>query len=279
MKKLSILLVLNVLFFAGFGASGASAQKKTVKKKAAASKLDWRGMWSVPSRFAGGTLTVLSVSAGKFTFQLDAINGANMGTLEGFAVIKGAKAFFDDRAQTGRKTDKVGCLLTFTHKGAYIDIKQSKECDYYAGNAVMFEGEFHKNTMVLREENFVDLNVFPDKAVDWKFRELVDRDYENFLNSFHLITEEENLDPFGAKVFSACVRGVCPYNAGIIMYNELGQFWAAVVFAAGEQKVFINYYSNVPEWTGKMPKTIEKWAKEKESLNENVTVNFKSIEN
>jgi hypothetical protein len=276
MNKFLIFMIAGVLLTAGFGAGTVSAQKKTVKKTVAASKVNWSGMWSVPSRFYGATLTINRVTATQFEFELEANNGANTGSISGTASIKGRQAFFDDRKATEKDASKYGCRLTFTHKGTFIDIQETSECDNYAGNAVYFTGEYQKNAMVVKESDLVALEVFPDKKLDAKFRRLVGTDYELFLESFHLIGEDEDADGFGAKVFSACVRGMCPWNAGIIMYDAKGNFWAAVMNVEGEGKSFAHYYTNVPVWTDKLPKTIEKWVDDKRSMNDNLTVVFKS---
>jgi hypothetical protein len=280
MNKIIGLFVVCVLFLAGFGAQNVAGQKKIKKKAVALKKVEWYGMWSVPSRFRGANLTINLVTAKKFDFKLEASNGANQGEISGRALINGAKAFFDDRNSTEKDAEKTGCRLTFTHKGAYIDVEQTDECDSYAGNAVFFTGKYQKDAMVLKENDFVSNDVFPDKATDDKFKALVGKDYERFLDAFHLINEEENLDAFGAKAVSACVRGICPWNAGIIMYNEAGNFWAAVMELEDEtDATFVNYYTNVPDWTGKLPKTIENWVTDKRKMNDNLTVRFKKIDN
>jgi hypothetical protein len=278
MNKVFGLFVAAVLFLAGFGAQNVSGQRKVKKKVVALKKVEWYGMWSVPSRFAGANLTINLVTAKKFDFTLEASNGANQGEISGRATVSGAKAFFDDRNSTEKDAEKVGCRLTFTHKGAYIDIEQTSECDSYAGNAVVFAGKYQKDSMILKEDDFVYFDVFPDAATDNKFKKLVGADYEKFLNSFHLITEEENIDAFGAKVFSACVRGMCPFNAAIIMYNEAGNFWAAVIYPDKADKMMIDYYSNAAGWKGKLPQTIENWVNEKKKMNDDVVLNFKSKE-
>lgn len=270
-----------ILFFGIFSQKSVSAQKRPIKKAVVAPKNDWVGVWKVPSRFADSTLTVTKAAAGKFQFELAASNGANTGAISGYAVIKGAKAVFDDRQQTGEAAEKLGCRLTFTHKGKFIDVEQTAECQQYAGNAVYFAAvyfaaEYYKDSRKIEKDDFVALEVFPNAAFDAKFKSLVGKDYEKFLESFHMVYEEADLDALGAKVFVACVRGICPYNAGIIMYDKAGNLWAAVIYPSDAERMIINYYSNAREWTGKLPKTIEAWANDKKNLNENVTITFKN---
>lgn len=267
MKRTFLIFTFVGLFFGVFGAVDISAQKRVV----------WNGVWSVPSRFTPSTLTIKPLPAGKFKFKIEAMNGANMGEVSGVAVIKGTKAYFDDR-KSGKKADEVyGCKLTFTHKGSLIDVDMNNECLSYAGSGVYFANYYYKGKPKVKEDNFVVLEVFPNLTLDRKFKALVgNKDYERFLNSFHQIGEDEDLDGLGAKVFSACVRGMCPYWAGIIMYDAKGNLWAVVLDDSVEDKIFAYYYTNADGWTDKMPKTIEKFVNEKRDLNTNFTLIFKN---
>jgi hypothetical protein len=257
MKKTYLHLAFIGLFFAAFGASEAAAQKR----------FPWRGVWSVPSRFTPSTLTIKSVSAKSFGFKIDAMNGANMGEVSGVAKIAGNKAFFDDR-QSKDKDSRYGCRLTFTHRGTFIDVDMNDKCLSYAGSGVYFANKYYKGKPKVKEDNFVVLEVFPNMTLDRKFKALVGADYEKFLDSFHQIYPEDDLDGFGAKTFSACVRGICPFTAGIIMYDKKGNIWAAVLDDSTEDQIFAHYYTNAPGWSDKLPVTIEKWTAEKREFND-----------
>jgi hypothetical protein len=153
----------------------------------------------------------------------------------------------------------------------------SDECFSYAGSGVFFSNKYYKGKPKVAENDFVYLEVFPDMTLDRRFKELVGSDYERFLDSFHQIFPEDDLDALGAKAFSACVRGICPYTAGIIMYDEKGNLWAAVLDDGAEDKIFANYYTNAPGWADKLPRTIEKWVTEKRDFNDgNLTVVYKN---
>ena len=274
MKKFISAAVLFVLLTAVFGVETVSAQKKF---KRTTSKSSWSGVWKVPSRYRGSVLTIKKATARGFYFELAAINGANMGDIDGYATIAGKKAFYDDRKAKVEDSEKHGCQLTFTHKGAFIDVEQNDDCVYYAGSGVYFASKYYKGNVKVEESNFVVLEVFPNAAVDRKFKRLVGaKEYERFLDSFHLSNEEENLDDFSAKTFSACVQGMCPWWAAIIMYDDKGDFWAAVVNDKIPDKVFVNYYTNVSAWSGKLPKTIENWVADKRKSSDNLMVVYKN---
>lgn len=274
MKKIFIVSILTVLSISGFCLE-ISGQKK-IKTTGTAGKYQWGGTWSVPSRYTSSTLTVKMLPNGKFNFTIEAANGANMGEVSGIAVIKGNKAFFDDRESAKKDADNYGCKLTFTHKNKLIEIEQNEKCSSYAGLGVVFANDYYKGNPPVKEQNFVEREVFPNLTLDSKFKALVGQDYEKFLDNFHQIYEEEDLDGLNAKVFSACVRGVCPWNAGIIMFDQNGNIWAAVLSEDNEDKTFVHYYTNVSAWADKLPKTIENWTSDKRELNENLKIIYKS---
>jgi hypothetical protein len=267
MKKTLLTYAFIGLFFGIFGAVGVAAQNNFV----------WTGVWNVPSRFTSSTLTISAASGSSFRFKIEATNGANMGEISGIAKITGNRAYFDDRVANKNGSEKYGCTLTFRHKGTFIDVEMTDECFNYAGNGVFFSNKYYKGKPKMMETDLVYLEVFPDPALDNKFKALVGSDYERFLNSFHQIFPEEDLDGFDAKVFSACVRGICPFTAGIIMYDTKGNFWAAVLDDGAPEKIFANYYTNAPDWTNKLPATIDKWVTGKRDFNDgNLTVVYKN---
>jgi hypothetical protein len=283
MKKIHVFFNLILLFIIGFGFGNIFAQDQSENdllaqfQKADKRKVSsWSGVWNYPSRYAPSTLTVKVLSATKIKFDINALNGANVGEISGTARVRGNKAFFDDRESNAEDTEKKGCRLLFINQGKSVTVKQSTECSFYGGNGVYFAGDYAKGNAKATKDNFVKREVFPNLGLDRKFKTLVDKDYEKFLDAFHIISEDEDLDALEAKVFSACVRGICPYMAGIIMFDAKGNIWAAVINDENEEKTLIHYYTNVAAWTDKLPKTIEAWIAGKYEMSESLTVIYKN---
>ncbi len=84
------------------------------------------------------------------------------------------------------------------------------------------------------------------------------------------------MDGLNAEVYSACVRGICPWNTGIIMFDEKENIWSAILFVGNANKTFVHYYTNVSAWTDKLPKTIESWIEGKREMNEDLSIIYKS---
>lgn len=242
----------------------------------------WNGVWTYPSRYNSSTLEISKQTAKQFEFKLFAMNGANMGEISGVAKIVGNKAYFDDKLSKEKDAEKYGCKVTFTHKGNSIDVKTTNDCSNYAGNAVYFDKEYKKGKKLpYIEQDFVQREVFPNAKIDAAFRKLTGKDYETFLNSFHLIFEEEDLDKLNTKVFAGCVRGVCPWNTGIIMFDNKGMFYA-MVFGAAEgapedsDEMSARFYTNNPYYVANLPKTIKKWFDEKVSSGDKIPIIYKN---
>ena len=252
------------------------AEFNRVNKKLLQKTFVWSGTWSIASRFTPGTLNITTISATKFKFRIEALNGANTGEISGTASIKTNKAYFDDKANPKTAADAYGCKMLFINKGKSIEIKETNECSAYGGNGVYLGGEYTKGKPAIKETNFVQLEVFPNLAIDKKFKLLVGREYENFLNDFQLINQDTDLDGLNAKVFSACVRGICPWNTGIIMFDDKDNIWAAVTNLDTDKLTKIYYFTNNPAWTEKLPKTIQNWVEDKRSSSENLQVIYKS---
>ncbi len=103
--------------------------------------------------------------------------------------------------------------------------------------------------------------VFANATQERAFNKLVGPHREAFEDCFQLISEAADLDGFGARVRSGGVRGLFTSMEGIIMVNDRGQVWAAVI-----DNQVVRYFTNVDEWRAKLPKTIEKWRERFASL-------------
>ncbi len=69
-----------------------------------------------------------------------------------------------------------------------------------------------------------------------------------------MISEEDDLDHFNAKVSAGGVAGLFTIMEGIIMQRPNGMIYAAVI--DGDS---VRYFSNDPQYIKKLPKTIETW--------------------
>jgi hypothetical protein len=266
MRKNIFKFAFGVLFVMSFGAYGAAAQ----------SAVTFSGTWHSGGRFDASTLTIKKISANRFSFKIEASNGANMGEVSGTATVKGKKAYFNDRLSNKSKDDRTDCKLTFTLAGKLLKLAQTFECQEFAGSGVFFQGDYERGKWTKPDDTLSGDGVLPNASIDNKLRLLVGKDYEKFLDSFHLWGDDETDAEIGATVKTGCVRGICPWNAAIIAFDKKGNLWAAVIYLDKDDKVFAWYYTNVASWTGKLPKSIEAWVADKRESSEDLQVVYKS---
>lgn len=285
MKLNTIFILLIVLSMVSFDSINTFAQTEDGKKKDLQAefdsadknkKFDWKGIWQIAFRHSPQNLEIKMQGNDKFTFEIISSNGANTGDVSGIAKIRGNKAYFNDLNSVDNEDDAYDCQILFTNKIKSINIKASEGCSSYGGVGVYFEGEYLKGEQPIKENNFVDIKVFPNAEIDNKFKKLVGEDYESFLNAFHLVNEGKDLDNLNTKVFEACVRGICPIMGGVIMFDNSGKFYAIVVDVNEADELIARYYTNNPKYVQKLPKTIENWVEDKRNFSEELILIFKN---
>jgi hypothetical protein len=209
----------------------------------------WRGLWDGidANQFASSSVKIFEVTDKTFSFEMDAYSGAHTGFISGTANIDGDKATFTDG-------EKEPCRLSFTRAGQELSV-ESDNCGGYGGMGVGFDGKFAVGAPE-KSLTLVDREVLQDEAQEVAFKKLVGADYEHFTSSFQMVSEDEDLDGFGAKVRSGGVRGAYTAMEAIVMIGPAGKIWAAAIDPEADE---VHYHTNVPDWTDKLPKTIENW--------------------
>ncbi|MCL7748023.1 tetratricopeptide repeat protein [Halalkalibacter alkaliphilus] len=203
------------------------------------------GEWTRPGEHTRGILDIHQVDSESFSFEFHVSNGANVGYLDGIAQINGDHAVY---------VDQEGCRIDFSLLGESIDVESSQECLMYAGLGAYFFGEYFRNP-VEATTNLVELGVFPSEELDALFMSLVGEDYQLYVERMHLVYPDgENLDNFNATVVSGGVRGLFTLMEAIIMYDDEGQFWSAVLAEEG-----VIYHTNDLAYQGQLPETINEW--------------------
>jgi len=208
---------------------------------------DWEGEWQGvhSNQFTQSALTIKNCDNKSFDFYLFVNNGSHFGEIEGKANINKNEAVF---------SDEYGCDVTFTiFKNEKIKIKFTDGCQYYAGAGTFFDYEYAKNIKI-NQLDLIELQVLKDKKEDDTFKKLTGKDYNLFVNSMQIISEDKDIDNLNARVISGGVTGLFTINEAIIMITNDKLIWCAVI---NENQVF--YFTNAKKFTKNLPKTIEKW--------------------
>ncbi len=210
-----------------------------------AAKITWSGEWERidSNKFDNATVKITDVTPKNFKFTIIAVSGAHVGETEGLAEIKGNRAFY--AAET--------CRVIFKIVGADLTVQATEGCLKDAGTGVYFDGTYRKGEKV-PAPTLKSRGILRTEKEERAFRKLVGRDYELFVNSMQLIFQEDELDGLGARVVRGAVRGLFTIVEAIIMYRDADRMWAAVI--DGD---VVKYYTTVPEFRSRLPRTIEEW--------------------
>jgi hypothetical protein len=208
----------------------------------------WAGEWNYTksTQFASNSITIGNEQPGSFDFTMGGGSGAHTCQLEGTAQISGTKASWTD--------SETGCKVTITLKAGKLALKTTEQCNGFCGiGAQFYNGEYRHGPV--KEMDLVELGVLK-KAQQKELQRLSGKDYDLFVNSFQLTSEEEDLDGIGIKGTSGAVRGLFTYMEAIVLYRPDGKMWAAVIDTHDDT---VKYFTNDPAYAGKLLKTIDKW--------------------
>ena len=204
----------------------------------------WTRLNDVP--YERAVLSIDSVSAAGFAFELSATNGAQSGEIDGTAVKRGAGAALVD--------DETKCEVKFGRLGVRLVVSTSPTCASMGGMAVTFDGEFARGDVKSRTVTLTERGVLARNVSEKDFGALVGNAYDAFTSSFQMVSGEKDADGLGAKVASGAVRGMFTVVEAIVMSRPDGKVYAAVI--DGD---VVKYFSNDPDFTNKLPKTIAAW--------------------
>lgn len=237
-------------------ACGARSANPARSREAAESNSAWKGKWQRNIRMNEGNLEITGTGEDSLSFTLLATSGGNVGVVDGKILVSGRKARYTVE----------DCDLVFTLMGdSAIDVEQ-KDGLCFAGLGVTYSGSYINEKMApaQKDVDLYDLGMLPAKA-DSQLRALTGKDYDLFLKSTQLTSEDEDLDKVKAKVLASGVRGLFSTMENMIMYTDKGDIWAAVINME-KDSVFkdklngkVYYYTNRADYANRLPATIDRW--------------------
>lgn len=210
------------------------------------------GSWSrtgdLKSRlFETAVLEIEKVEDNKMKFILISSMGANMGEIDGEAVVSGNEAVFN-----GKNDSKV----IFRFENSKVIVKTNEEVKYYAGAGVSFDGEYEKDLpdIDFNKVSLIELGIVDTKEQEDIFKSLVGDRLDIYINSAQIKSQGDDLDKLGAEVRSFYVRGLAQFQRFIVMFTKDNKFYTAVI--NGDKP---EYFTNDEKYKNKMPKTIKEW--------------------
>lgn len=217
----------------------------------APNRWDQTWMLDTDSPSVGGTLTFTGTPP-RLHFSISGYNGGHLGDNEGDVVLQGETAVY---------RDSDGCKLTFKREHDSIAVTEDSgplSCGEAMG--VSFDGKYltFAAANAKPSPDLVSLNVLDNRSENDAARALLGADYDTLLSTINVGGDVDDLDRLGAKVQSFFVRGLATSNAAIVMHRG-NALWIGLLVIDAKNDVRMRYYTNVPEWKKRVPKTILAW--------------------
>ncbi|MFJ5983172.1 hypothetical protein ACIQCX_19870 [Enterobacter cancerogenus] len=162
-----------------------------------------------------------------------------------------------------RVVDTSNCkLLLIPKKDGSLQVYSNSDwgCRLSMPTGVFLDGAYKLSETDPRPKaTLLSLGIFPDSALDEKFRALVGEDYQNFVDSANVYIYQNDIDNIGARVLSMWVQGAANSRTAIIMYTPKGEIWAGRISPVKNGGLELRYYSTDGSDQRKMPRTLAAW--------------------
>lgn len=217
---------------------------------------DWNGEWTrVDSHSSHSTLDIDRLADDRYRIGLDASAGANMGGFAGEVQLDG------DTLRSQGSDDDPECRMMLRRVHRQIELEQSQgHCG--AGAGVYYAGRYVADTSGDNAPawTLLNLGIVEKPEHDKALRDLLGQDdYAALVTRIDLGSALTDEDGFGATVGDYAVRGIASSTRGLLMQTGDGRFWVALLDFDDSGNSEVRYYSNVPAWTGKLPRTVAAW--------------------
>jgi len=213
----------------------------------------------------GGQLTFTG-SPPNLHFSMQGVNGANASGYDGDVTLTGDEAHY---------RGKDGCQLEFSRKASRILVREKSsggKCGEASGVGLGGEYVTWAKFAAKPQADLVTLKVLDDAAQNKAAHSLLGRDYETVVDTVNMNDPQQDLDGLGANVQHFFVRGLADTNASIVMHRG-AQLWVGVLVFDSGNHVRMRYYTNVPEWKQRLPKTLRAWH---DSIDKNIPIDMMS---
>ena len=186
-------------------------------------------------------------------FELNAYNGANMGSLEGLAVIKNGTAITTFSEKVEWDNDKsANVKFSFKIKKKNL-LLSSNKYDFDCGFGVSFASTYTKETIEVKIPTAIEVGIADSEDQSALFEKLVGDKYEEFVQYTQSVNYEE-LEMDGKKVSAGAsyLRGC----AGYCYYIKTDKYLYAAIKGDG----CIDFYTNDPAYKDRLPQPMKEWA-------------------
>ncbi|RQM38497.1 hypothetical protein EB241_09770 [Erwinia psidii] len=220
----------------------------------------WSGEWWNTSATNGNGGRLIISNVNQWTFDFDAMvwGGTYKTTLRGnVRMFRGVG--FVDNIKWG-----AGCPVIFIpHPDGKITISSDNggSCKLLMQRGMAIDGVYQRADNDPRPAAaLLSMGIFPSKALDDRFRQLVGKDYQQYVNVANSITYATDLDDINATVVTLALKGDASHHAAIIMYTPDGRIWASRVMPKSDKQREVHTdYMTTEKGQKNPPNTINHW--------------------
>jgi len=221
-------------------------------------EMDWQGVWwnmSAPHG-NGGKIRITQFAGNEFNQDAMVWGGFYQSSFSGKVTLTEGVGFTNTILWGG------GCALVLTPRpDNRIEVSSDSHgrCDMLLPGRMSIDGVYVKAAKDPRPAaTLLTLGIFPDKALDDRFRQLVGKDYAEYLATATSFVYSQDLDQQGATVLTLWVKGMANRRSAMIMYNPEGKIWALRVSPDNSNGVQVVYVTTEKD-KETMPKTLRTW--------------------
>ncbi|KAB8312470.1 hypothetical protein EH228_06645 [Erwinia endophytica] len=220
----------------------------------------WNGVWwnTSATNGNGGKITISNANEWAFDFTGQVWSGVYKSTLRGNVRIYKGQGFTDRIAWGGKCT-----VLFIPRQDGKLEINSDKmgSCKLLMPGNMSIDGEYEKAVSDPRPAaTLLSLGVFPSQTLDDRFRQLADKDYQQYVRVANNVRYVEDQDDMGATVLILSLKGAANRYAAIVMYTSTGKIWAMLVTPDDSQENSIQLsYITTEKGETTLPKTLTNW--------------------
>lgn len=215
----------------------------------------WWGVWSNRiGEFLEQTLFVREVGPSGFLFDLSVLHGAHSGYITAYArVMSQDLAYCRLPNGTGQPDGELMFRREVTDGGRVVVIEEISRCSYYGGMRANFGGRLTREY-----EPWFDAGCLNELEMARLYSLVGSR-----LNTMRLCSSDigphENTDDdlIGTRAYRGGVAGLYASMGSLLMVADDGRMWAAFT-----DDNLLRYFTNVPDYRARLPRTIEEWRRD-----------------
>lgn len=220
---------------------------------------DWQGVWWNTTTTHGNGGKILLHSITDWGFSMDATIWGGVYK----SVLSGSVNNFYGVGYTNEITWGGRCAIILVPRAdGKLEVSSDNRgsCDMLLPGEMAIDGVYVKAASDPRPPaTLLTLGVFPNKALDDRFRELVGEDYQRYLAIATSFVYSPDEDSFGATVLTLWVKGMANRQSAMIMYTAEGKIWALRIEPDKNDTDIQLHYVTTEKDKSIMPKTLANW--------------------